>query len=406
MKTAVIGTLVLLSAVTFASWTSIGPEGGPIYCGAVVPTDPPTLYVAAASTGLPVFKSADGGESWEPAGAAVSGYPYVLVAHPTDTNTLFGVYSSQFYRTTDAGLTWSQHSLGSNTNGRDIAVNPLNPNIIYVVCYKYDAGVWRPTSAKSTNGGQSWVATVLDTLTSSSMYSCAIDPVDTNVIYMGGYVNGQSAVYKSSDCGATWTAYGFPANYSYVYSLLVSPADHNVVFAGTLYGVCRSTDAGETWTRQSTNNYNYRIVTSPDDPNIMYSAAYSRVYRSTDAGVSWTAAGTGTRGTTIRTVLAVPGESSTVYCGSTAGMFKSTDYGATWTEVNRGITIGKIPVVSVNPHQASTIHCEFMDNETFKSTDDGLTWLPQGTPLSCGNVCNIAFDLHDPQRIWMLEGSG
>jgi hypothetical protein len=42
----------------------------------------------------------------------------------------------------------------------------------------------------------------------------------------------------------------------------------------------------------------------------------------------------------------------------------------------------------------------------FKTTDDGLTWVPQNTPLSCGNVCNIAFDRNDPQRIWMFEASG
>ena len=149
MKRVISIMLLALAAVAFGDWTSIGPEGGPIYSGTVVPTNPPTVYVAASATGLPLLKSNDGGANWLPAGAALSGYPYALVAHPTDTNTLYGVYSSIFYRTTDAGLTWTTTSLGSNTNGNDIAINPLNPAVIYVVCYKYDGAAWKPSSAKS-----------------------------------------------------------------------------------------------------------------------------------------------------------------------------------------------------------------------------------------------------------------
>ena len=145
------------------------------------------------------------------------------------------------------------------------------------------------------------------------------------------------ACYKSLDGGATWTKCALPGQLLLHLLLLVSPTDHNTVFAGTLYGVCRSTDAGLTWTQQSTNNYNYRIVTAPGDPNTMYSAAYTTVYRSTDAGLTWSAPGSGIQGTTVRTVLTVPGENSSVYCGSSAGMFKSTDYGLTWLPANNGI---------------------------------------------------------------------
>jgi photosystem II stability/assembly factor-like uncharacterized protein len=406
LKTAIISVLFVLSAVAFADWTSIGPEGGPIYCGTVVPTTPPTLYVAPTSSGMPLLKSNDGGESWEPSGATMSSYPYVLVTHPTDTSTLYGAYSSIFYSSTDAGATWTTHSFGSNTYGNDIAVNPLNPEVIYVSSYKYDGTAWRMTSLKSTSGGQSWVATQIDTYPTTTVYSVAIDPVDTNVVYIGAYVDTFTVVYRSTDSGTAWTPYNLPGRYYYVYSLYVSPADHNTVFAGTLYGVCRSTDAGQTWTRQSSNTYNYRIVSVPGKPDLMYSAAYSNVYRSTDAGTTWTACGAGISGTAVRTVLTVPGESSTVYCGSTAGMFKSTDRGWTWNQINHGVVIGKIPVVSCDPSAPGTVYAEFIDNDIFMTMDDGLTWEPQNSPLSCGNVCNILFEPENPLRIWMLEASG
>jgi photosystem II stability/assembly factor-like uncharacterized protein len=405
MKTVLSAALVILAAVAFADWTSIGPEGGPIYCGTVAPTNPPTVCVASTSSGTPLLKTNDGGANWQQAGAAMSSYPYVLAASPTDTGTLYGV-SYTFYRTTDAGANWNQYSLGSNTYGNDIAINPLNPEVIYLAGYRYDGAAWRMTSLRSTDEGQSWTATQIDTFPTTNVYSMAIDPVDTSVIYVGAYVDTFALVYKSTDCGTSWTPYNLPAGMYYTYSLYVSPADHNTVFAGTLYGVCRSTDAGQTWTQQSTNNYNYRIVSVPGKPDLMYSAAYSNVYRSTDAGVTWGPCGAGVQGTTIRTVLTVPGESSTVYCGSTAGMFKSTDFGATWNEVNSGIVIGKIPVVSFDPSSEGTAFAEFIDNAIFKTTDDGISWERQPTVLSCGNVCNILFEPEDPQRRWMLEASG
>ncbi len=404
MKILLSAALTILAAVSYAQWTSIGPEGGPIYCGAVAATDPPTLYVASTSSGVPLLKSNNNGDDWITAGGALSSYPYVLAPSPTDTNTLYGV-NYYFYRTTNGGANWNQYSLGSNTYGQDIAINPLNPSVIYLAGYRYDSA-WHMVSLKSTNEGQSWVATRIDTYPSTTVYSVAIDPVDTNVVYVGAYVDTFSVVYKSTDCGTSWTPSYLPGRYYYVYSLYVSPADHNTVFAGTLYGVCRSTDAGQTWTRQSTNSYNYRIASVPGKPDLMYSAAYSGVYRSTDAGTTWAACGAGVPGTTIRTVLTVPGESSTVYCGSTGGMFKSTDCGATWNEVNKGIVIGKIPAVSFDPGSEGTAFAEFIDNAIFKTTDDGLSWERQPTVLSCGNVCNILFEAEDPQRRWMLEASG
>ncbi|MBN2537133.1 hypothetical protein JXB37_02530, partial [candidate division WOR-3 bacterium] len=382
---AVAGLLLAMLGVAAAGWTGIGPSGGPIYSAATVAGGNPALHIATTNTSYPLLRSTDAGASWQPHGANLTNYPRKLVAHPTDPNRLYGIVSSQFYRTTDGGLTWTQSSLGSNTNGNDIIINPLNPQTIYVPCYKYINSAWKPASVKSTDGGQTWTATQVDTVTTSTIYSGAIDPVDTTVIYIGVYWNSTTAVYKSTDCGQTWARNQFPTSAYYVYSMMVDPGDHDVVFAGTLYGVYRSTDAGVTWTRQSTNNYNYQLAFAPDDSSWMYSAAYSRLYRSSDRGLTWTTA-TAFPGTQIRTVMVRPGEPGAVYCGSTAGMFKSTDRGQTWNEINSGIVVGRIPTVSVSPHEPATVWAEFIDNDIYRTTNDGQTWEPAETPLSCGNV--------------------
>lgn len=400
-----IGVVLFLTAAVHADWTGIGPEGGPMYCGTVTATNPSTVYVASTSYNSPLLKTNDGGANWTLTAGALGNYPSVLVSHPTDTNTMFGVISNIFYRTTDGGTTWTQLYLG-NTIGYDLTINPMNPQVLYAAGYAYDGAYWRLSAMKTTNAGTNWDTTMLDTASNAYGYSVAIDPVDTTVVYVGGYAGSTSAFYKSTDCGVTWTKIAWPDNAYYVYSILVRPVDHNIVFAGTLYGVYRSTDAGLTWSQRSTGNYNYRIAVAPDNPDIMYSAAYSAVYRSTDAGLNWTWSNSGIQGTNVRFVLTAPGETNTVYCGSTAGMFKSTDCGQTWTDINHGIVIGKIPVVSFDPGQPGTAYAEFIDNAIFKTTDDGLSWAPQPTVLSCGNVCNIIIQPDNPQRRWMFEASG
>jgi photosystem II stability/assembly factor-like uncharacterized protein len=377
-----------------------------MYSSAVAPTNPPTLYAGATASGTPLLKSTDNGGSWAAAGAVLSSRPEQLVAHPTDPDRVYAVSSSYFYRSADRAATWNQVYLGSNTYGNDIVINPANPQVIYVPGYKYDGTAWKPNMAKSTDGGATWTHAQIDTITCTTVYAAAIDPVDTTVVYAGAWFNSVTIVYRSTDCGATWTRNDLPANAYYIYSFYIDPAAHNTVLAGTLYGVYRSTDAGATWTQQSTNNYNYRIVRDPGNPSTLYSAAYSYVYRSTDAGLTWAISGTGIAGTYIRTVLTVPGQNGTVFAGSTAGMHRSTDYGATWTAVNNGIIVGNIPVVAHVPGVPGASRIEFVDYDNFRTTDNGATWQSATTPLSCGNVCAIAFDPNDGQRVWMLEGSG
>jgi photosystem II stability/assembly factor-like uncharacterized protein len=406
MKTVVTATLLVLAATSFAAWESIGPEGGPFYCGTVAPTSPPTVYAAASMYNLPLMKSTDGGANWTGAGASMGNYPWVLTTDPANPNILYGVISSLFYRSTNGGSTWTTLSIGSNTIAYDLAVNPRNPQVMYAGGYWYDGSYWRISAMKSTDNGSTWAVSQLDTATTAYGYSVAIDPVDTNVVYVGGYAGSTTAFYKSTDCGANWTRITWPENDYYVYSLMVDPTNHSNVLAGTLYGICRSTDQGETWVKVSSGNYHYRLTYVPGEPATMYSAAYSTVYRSTDAGISWNPVSSGIQGTTIRTVLTVPGENATVFCGSTAGMYKSTDYGATWNEMNNGILIGSIPVISTDANLPGGLQIQFRDNAIFKSPDNGGTWERQPVVLSCGNVCNIVFDPSNPQHIWMFEGSG
>jgi photosystem II stability/assembly factor-like uncharacterized protein len=403
---AVSVALLALCTAALADWVNVGPPGGPVYSAAVTAGSPPGIYIGSNNSNYPLLRSTDYGATWASYGANLANRPEQLAAHPTDPNRLYGVASSQFYRTTDGGTTWLTSSLGSNTYGNDVVVNPLNPQVIYVPGYRYNGSAWRINLARSTDGGATWTPVQVDTIACTSVYSAAIDPVDTTVLYVGAYYNSMSIVFKSTDRGTTWSRSNLGDAY-YVYALNVDPANRNTVLAGTYsYGIWRSTDAGATWTRQATSSYNYRFARDPGNPAYVYSAAYSGVYRSTDGGANWTYLSSGLAGAALRVVVTIPGQNGTVLAGSSGGMFKSTNYGANWTATNNGIAIGNIPALAHVPGSTGGTRVEFLDYDNFRTTDNGNTWSAAPTPLSCGNVCGIAFARLSPQRVWMLEGSG
>jgi photosystem II stability/assembly factor-like uncharacterized protein len=398
--------LISLSTITFADWSTIGPNGGQIYCGAISSDSSPVIYVTPTNYPTFLLKTTDQGQNWANTIGSMSSYPYVMLVDPGNADIVYAMNGSRCYKTTNGGTSWNSYTILTNTYFEGLVMNPLNNQVLLAGGYAYDGSYWRPCVARSTNAGETWTVVNTDTASSSYNYSVAIDPVDTTVFYAGGYANSRSSFYKSTDRGETWTRYEFPSNIYYVYSLHVSSLDHNIILAGALQGIMRSTDAGQTWTSQVNNSYNYSMCVAPNEPNVIYTGSYTTVYTSNDTGRTWTSSGTGIFGSTVRCVLADPQVNGTVYCGTTAGMFKSTDYGVNWQEINNGILVGRIPVTSIMPSEPHTVYVQSVDNAIFKSTDDGNTWQRQPVVLTCGNVCNICFDPLDPLRIWMFEGSG
>jgi len=117
-------------------------------------------------------------------------------------------------------------------------------------------GVW-----KSTNGGGSWTPKG-DAMANMAVSALAIDPTNANVIYAGtgeGFGNIDAVrgagIFKSTDAGETWTQLAATAppaslDFTRVNDLVVSTANHNVVYAATRSGLWRSSNGGSSWSRQ------------------------------------------------------------------------------------------------------------------------------------------------------------
>lgn len=144
-----------------------------------------------------------------------------------------------------------------NVGGRTrvILFDPTDPRIVYAA--GVSGGIW-----KSRSSGENWQP-VGDDLINIAVNSMAISPADPNVLYAGtgeGYFREAergtalplrgNGIYVTRDGGETWAQLPSTANenFHYVNDLVVSTHDASRLYAATRTGVWRSTDAGTTWT--------------------------------------------------------------------------------------------------------------------------------------------------------------
>jgi photosystem II stability/assembly factor-like uncharacterized protein len=167
-----------------------------IMAGIVVADAGRTVYAAPCSGGM--WQSTDAGQSWHIAAAglpAQTNIPEYHLAVAPDQRTVYAAGDYGLYKTTDAGLTWSQS--------------------------------FQPSE-------QDYQATAV-----------ALDPRHPAHIWLGTVVSG---VYRSTDAGQTWAhvgGKGFPPHV-WVYALAVSPYDSRLVYVSTIKGLYRTSDAGKT----------------------------------------------------------------------------------------------------------------------------------------------------------------
>ncbi len=129
-------------------------------------------------------------------------------------------------------------------------------------------------------------------------WATAYHPTRDGVIYLGGDCAG---VYKTEDRGQHWRLINKGISSYAVYSLAVSPAEPETVFAATEEGLCRSRDGGETWqplprtgpkelhlTAERDKSVRAVAVDSKNGKNVYAASPGGKVYRSVDGGDTWT----------------------------------------------------------------------------------------------------------------------
>ena len=301
-------------------WRNIGPNRGGRSIGVAGASSRPLEYYFGA-TGGGLWKTTDGGTTWEPvtdgkitsssvgAVAVCEANPDVVYIGTGETQLRGNIMQGDgLYKSTDAGKTWRHMGLRETQNIARVRVHPTDCNQVLVAAFGHhgasnpERGVFR-----STDGGASWTKTLYKDDKSGGV-DLAIHPKDPNIVYAAlweawrkpwGMSSGGpgSGMYKSTDGGRTWTDIsrnpGLPRGILGKIGVAVSPVDANRVYAiveADSGGVFRSDDAGRTWTLTNDERklrqrafYYTRIYADPVVKDRVY-VLNTGMYRSDDAG--------------------------------------------------------------------------------------------------------------------------
>ncbi|HLG15575.1 MAG TPA: hypothetical protein VJH03_13905 [Blastocatellia bacterium] len=356
-----------IDAKTFErlEWRNIGPcnMGGRVADVEGVPGNPNIVYIGSASGG--VWKTINAGTTWTPIFEKQGTYsigdiaieannPDVVWVGTGESNTRNSVsFGDGVYKSNDGGKTWQHVGLKDTERISRIVIHPANPDIVWVAAIGHAFG---PNEERgvfmTTDGGKTWQKTLyIDAEHGAS--DLEVDPNNPNILYAGMWSferkpwtfrsgSEKGGVYRSLDGGRTWNKLtnGLPKLMGRI-GVRVAPTNSNVVYViveskeGTLY---RSDDRGETFRQVSKEGrivsrgfYYSRVRVDPSDENRVYAVA-STLFVSIDGGKTFRSI-TGRTHIDYHALWIDPKNPNRMWQGQDGGVAVTYDRGEKWESV-------------------------------------------------------------------------
>ena len=268
---------------------------------AVAQSDANIVYVGTGSDGLRsnvipgkgVYKSIDGGATWEHIGLRETGHIGAVEIDPTNHNIVWVAAIGQafnaneergVFKTEDGGKTWNKVLNISDTVGfADIELLPGNPDIVFAAAWKAERKPWTIISGgsqeegglyKSDDGGKSWEK-ITDGLPQGLIgdIDLAISPANSSIVYALVEAPGDDGgMYRSVDQGRTFEQVSDDSNIRnrpfYYGNIEADPQNADIVYS--LAGrFVKSVDGGATWIRViPPHDDNHDMWINPDNPDL------------------------------------------------------------------------------------------------------------------------------------------
>jgi photosystem II stability/assembly factor-like uncharacterized protein len=347
-------------------WRMAGPfRGGRVLAVALVPGQPEHFYFGSVGGG--VWETHNAGRTWDPIfdGQPVASIGAIAVA-PSDPRVIYVgsgeadmrsdiSYGNGVYRSTDGGRTWERAGLEPTRQIGRIVVDARDPNRVYVAALGHaygpnpERGVYR-----STDGGHSW-SRVLYKDEDTGAIDLAIDPSRPRTLLAAMWQtrrppwnayppsNGPgSGLYRSDDGGDTWKPVGggFPTEKLGRIGVAFAPSDPHRVYAivdAKPGGLWVSDDGGDTWNAASRDKriwergwYFGGVTVDSKDPNTVYVCDVA-IYRSTDGGKTFLPFKGAPGGDDYHELRIDPADPQRMILGSDQGAVVTVDGGRTWS---------------------------------------------------------------------------
>ncbi len=286
---------------------------------AVNPDNTSILYLGSRGNGI--YKSFSQGKYWhrlEDRNGVFSSRAnvYDIAIDPKDPDRIYaGVYQDKkgrVFRSQDGGESWEEVYIVSKEKFAvfAVAIDSFDSSIVYI-------GTAQGGFLKSTDYGKSW-----ETMRwfEDVISDIVINPRDTRVVYLSTFEKG---IYKTSDKGKNWQSFeekleDFRQS-ERVENLVIDSKRPSILYAGSEYGLLTTKDGGNTW--QEVNIImppNSRPVLSlaigSDNTDYLYYGAGPVLYRSVDQGINWTVHGLNSQ-RDIKVIIIDPNDPKMIYAG-------------------------------------------------------------------------------------------
>lgn len=305
------------------TWEPIFDHEGSYSIGSMKmdPSDPLTLWVGsgennaqrAVAFGDGIYKSSDGGKSWENMGLRNSGHISQIWINPQDSDTVLVAAQGPLwsdggdrglYKTTDGGKNWKRILyIDKYTGVNEFVVDSQNPDNIVASSYQRRRHVW--------------------------------------VLINGGPGSG---IHRTTDGGVTWTKIKskLPKDHMGRIGLIGAPSNSKRIYAiieanKKEQGFFMSDDFGISWIKQSNHvasspQYYNELVVDPKNADRVYSlSTFTNV--SEDAGKTWTKLSDKFRHVDDHALWIDPENTDHLYIGGDGGIYETYDRGQTWRHV-------------------------------------------------------------------------
>ncbi|SED03633.1 RICIN domain-containing protein [Streptomyces sp. TLI_105] len=379
------------------------------------PAGSKTIYVGVADRSTSLYRSTDGGSTWQ----AVSGQPTgqlpqhgvlsgdgSLYLTYTDALGPNGVTAGSVWKYTPAGGAWKNVSPSQGAYGfSGLAVDPQKPSTVMVTTldrwwpedelYRTTDGgtTWKPLAEKSVRDASA--APYVGTGIGHWMTALAIDPFDSgHVLYGTGGGVWRSKDANASDSGGTshWTVGARGLEETALMDAIAPPGGATVITAMGDQGGFRHDDL----TKVPAGRLNNPMMTNSTDidfaqanPSMMVrvgrGGAQDGAY-STDGGVSWNGfKAEPVAGAQDGHIALASDGSALVWTQAGQVPYRSTDKGASWSKVGG---LGTDAVVVADRSSARTFY-SLAGGTLHASTDGGATFTARATDLPAGRLTAV-----------------
>ena len=387
------------------SWRAIGPAnmGGRVTDIDGVPGDPSTFYVSGADGGI--HKTIDGGVSFQPIFENQRAYSIgALTIAPSDKNILWvGTgegdprnsvgYGWGVYKSTDGGASWEHLGLKKTERIKRIVVDPTNPDVACVCALGKEWGANPERGVfKTTDGGKTWDK-ILYIDEDTGCADIAMENENPRIMYAGMWTfrrrpwrfddgGKNTAIYKTTDGGANWKKImnGLPETDMARPGIHIAQSDPDIVYLMTEFEAggtaFRSEDKGENWIMVNDDpNINFRpfyysdVRVDPQNPNILFSIS-GRLSRSKDNGKTWERIATTVHGD-HQALWIDPQNPEYILNGSDGGFQRSFDGGDNWEIINN-IELSQFYQIQVDNLKPYNVYGGLQDNGTWVGPSNSL----------------------------------